>query len=79
MKDILLIDDIMTTGATARSAADVLMKAGAASVRVATLSRALTQRWQRSGDDGKLDALENKATRKMDGRLGSNSQDRTTH
>jgi ComF family protein len=39
-KDILIIDDIFTTGATARSAAQALKRAGAASVWVATLSRA---------------------------------------
>jgi len=39
-KHILLIDDVFTTGATARSAATTLMKAGAASVWVATLARA---------------------------------------
>jgi ComF family protein len=39
-KHILLIDDILTTGATARAAASALVKAGAASVRVATLARA---------------------------------------
>ena len=39
-KDILLIDDIFTTGATARAAAQVLLRAGAASVWVATLARA---------------------------------------
>ena len=37
---ILLVDDILTTGATARAAADALRKAGAASVWVATLARA---------------------------------------
>ena len=37
---ILLIDDILTTGATARAAAQTLLKAGAASVWVATLARA---------------------------------------
>jgi ComF family protein len=40
MKHILLIDDIFTTGATARSVAQVLMRSGAASVWVATLARA---------------------------------------
>jgi ComF family protein len=40
MKHILLIDDILTTGATARAAADALNRAGAASVWVATLARA---------------------------------------
>ncbi len=39
-KDILLIDDILTTGATARAAAQALVRAGAASVWVATLARA---------------------------------------
>jgi ComF family protein len=39
-RHVLLIDDIMTTGATARAAAQALMKAGAASVWVATLARA---------------------------------------
>ncbi len=39
-KHILLIDDILTTGATARAAAQALLRAGAASVWVATLARA---------------------------------------
>ena len=39
-KHILLVDDIMTTGATVRAASRVLTDAGAASVWVATLSRA---------------------------------------
>jgi ComF family protein len=39
-KHILLVDDIFTTGATARAASQALMKAGAASVWVATLARA---------------------------------------
>ena len=37
---VLLIDDILTTGATARAAAQALVEAGAASVWVATLARA---------------------------------------
>jgi len=40
MKHVLLVDDIFTTGATARSAALTLQRAGAASVWVATLARA---------------------------------------
>jgi orotate phosphoribosyltransferase len=40
LKDVLVIDDILTTGATARAAAQALMEAGAASVWVATLARA---------------------------------------
>jgi ComF family protein len=39
-RHVLLIDDILTTGATARAAAQTLVKAGAASVWVATLARA---------------------------------------
>jgi ComF family protein len=40
LKHVLLIDDIFTTGATARAAAQALVQAGAASVWVATLARA---------------------------------------
>jgi ComF family protein len=39
-KHILLVDDILTTGATARAASIALKRAGAASVWVATLARA---------------------------------------
>lgn len=39
-KHILLVDDILTTGATARAASLALRRAGAASVWVATLARA---------------------------------------
>jgi ComF family protein len=39
-KHVLLIDDILTTGATARAASRALLQAGAASVWVATLARA---------------------------------------
>jgi hypoxanthine phosphoribosyltransferase len=39
-KHVLVIDDIFTTGATARAAAQALARAGAASVWVATLARA---------------------------------------
>jgi ComF family protein len=39
-RSVLLIDDILTTGATARAAAKTLMDAGATQVWVATLARA---------------------------------------
>ena len=39
-RHILLVDDILTTGATARAAAQALKRAGAATVWVATLARA---------------------------------------
>ncbi len=39
-KHVLLIDDILTTGATVRAAAKAIVAAGAASVWVATLARA---------------------------------------
>ena len=39
-QDVLLLDDVLTSGATAREAARVLREAGAARVRVLTLARA---------------------------------------
>ena len=47
MQHVLLVDDILTTGATARAAALALQQAGAASVWVATLARA-----QKTGNEG---------------------------
>ncbi|MEW6599827.1 MAG: phosphoribosyltransferase family protein, partial [Nitrospirota bacterium] len=40
-KDLLLIDDVSTTGATVRECSKVLKKAGAASVHVLTLAHGI--------------------------------------
>ncbi len=53
-KDLLLIDDILTTGATARSAAKALLDAGARSVWVATLARARRHSPVHSGPNAQL-------------------------
>jgi len=37
---VVLVDDVMTTGATSNACAEVLMAAGAREVRVVTLARA---------------------------------------
>jgi ComF family protein len=60
MKHILVIDDIFTTGATARAAAKALVRAGAASVWVATLARARTINQFRRGSS--IVAAEENAT-----------------
>jgi ComF family protein len=52
-RHVLLVDDILTTGATARAAAQALRKAGAASVWVATLARA--RREETAGDSDSFD------------------------
>jgi len=40
-RDVIVVDDVLTTGATANAAASVLASAGAASVRLITFARAL--------------------------------------
>lgn len=40
-RHILLVDDVLTTGATAKESTDVLKQAGAASVRLAVVARAV--------------------------------------
>lgn len=62
MKHILLIDDIFTTGATARAATQALLRAGAASVWVATVARARSAVFRRgmridSGEEISSDAI----------------------
>jgi len=58
-KHTLLIDDIMTTGATARAAAQVLLRAGAASVWVATLARAQRMTGFHNSSADSMESVEN--------------------
>jgi ComF family protein len=50
-REVLLVDDIMTSGATARECARVLRRGGAARVWVATLARAQKQEFARLHED----------------------------
>jgi len=59
LKHVLVIDDIFTTGSTARAAAQALVRAGAASVRVATLARARRVHDNRRNVPFRLDDAEN--------------------
>jgi hypoxanthine phosphoribosyltransferase len=47
---VLLVDDIFTTGATARACSQALRRAGAASVWVATVARAQKEHARHSED-----------------------------
>ena len=40
-RDVLLVDDVLTTGATARAAAETLARAGVGRVALVTFARAL--------------------------------------
>jgi len=41
-REVLLVDDVLTTGATVRAAATALLEAGAPRVEVLTVSRAFS-------------------------------------
>jgi ComF family protein len=57
-KHVLVVDDIFTTGATARSVAQVLLRSGAATVWVATLARARRTFGYRGRGDAAHETLE---------------------
>ena len=82
LKHILVIDDILTTGATARAAATALSKAGAASVWVATLARAGNINLSRTNyasvfelQDGNPGLTSNALAATMQGELNYSSHD----
>jgi ComF family protein len=60
-REVLLIDDIMTTGSTAHACASALRRAGATRVRVATVARAQPERFTHrahapeAGNDARAD------------------------
>jgi ComF family protein len=68
-REVLLVDDIYTSGATARECARVLMAAGAAKVWVATLARAQKRHVSRQHEDaGELVASWDMGTTTLEGR-----------
>jgi len=68
-REVLLMDDIYTSGATARECARVLMAAGAAKVWVATLARAQKRHVARQHEDaGELVASWDMGTTTLEGR-----------
>jgi ComF family protein len=56
-REVLLVDDILTTGATARECARVLLRAGAAKVWVATVARAQPEVSVASWDESRVQSL----------------------
>jgi ComF family protein len=68
-REVLLVDDILTSGATARECARVLMAAGAGKVWVATLARAQKRHVERQHEDaGELVASWDLGTTALEGR-----------
>jgi ComF family protein len=55
-REVLLLDDIMTTGATARECSRVLLRAGASKVWVATVARAMAESAANHSDVATWDA-----------------------
>lgn len=82
-KHVLLVDDIMTTGATARAAAQTLIRAGAASVWVATLARARRQHGISSAaqfnGDNEMGGFSGNAPEDSAPGAGTYSTDRSSH
>jgi ComF family protein len=54
-REVLLVDDIMTTGATARTCARVLLRAGASRVWAATVAKAQPERLRTPDQQGPVD------------------------
>ena len=73
-RHILLVDDIYTSGATARACSRVLLDAGASSVRVATLARAQRRRPAPLTRTGKYFRVDSPSTTGTEIRLVANIQ-----
>jgi adenine/guanine phosphoribosyltransferase-like PRPP-binding protein len=75
-RDVLLIDDIYTTGATARACSQALKRAGAARVWVATVARAQRQEIRFTGSSASADVPMHADVVMWDG--GTNGVGKTT-